>query len=308
MSLSHHVERYVTFKQQLGYKYGTEARLLRAWADYAQACGDLFLCNERSIDWACKAPSPGSVRRRLLTVRGLAVWLHAEDPRHEIPSRTAVGPAKKTRPAPYLLTRSQIEQIMDAALTLRPTGSITPHTYRCLIGLIAVTGLRCSEAVSLRLTDLTADGLIIRETKFGKSRLVVLHDSTRAALSRYLESRKRARGSDDHLFVLATGRPPTSTTLTDTFIKLARKTGLRGGPGEPGTRLHDLRHGFAARSLEAALATDRDRVHRHMLALGTYLGHVSVSSTYWYLEATPLLLRQIADVAESAQQGGPCDD
>ena len=100
MSLSHHVERYVTFKQQLGYKYGTEARLLRAWADYAQACGDVFLHNERSIDRACKAPSPGSVRRRLLTVRGLAVWLHAEDPRHEIPSRAAVGPAKKPRPAP----------------------------------------------------------------------------------------------------------------------------------------------------------------------------------------------------------------
>ena len=87
------------------------------------------------------------------------------------------------------------------------------------------------------------------------------------------------------------------------FVKLARQVGLRGGPGEPGPRLHDLRHRFAVRSLEHTVAADRDSANRHMLALATYLGHNSVSSTYWYLEATPVLLRDIARKAEQAHAG-----
>ena len=76
--------------------------------------------------------------------------------------------------------------------------------------------------------------------------------------------------------------------------------GLRGPKGAPGTRLYDLRHAFATRSLEKAVATDRDSISRHMLALSTYMGHAEVSSTYWYLEATPVLLEQVATVTENA--------
>ena len=300
MTLMQHVERYAAFMRHLGYRYQTQERMLRAWARHAMAQGDRFARAESMIEWVFEASSPGSIRNRFGAVRRFAIWLNAEDPRHEIPPRSAVGRANRSRPTPRFLTPKQIKRLMDAALSLQPTDSITPHTYHYMFGLIAATGLRASEACALRLADLVPDGLIVRQTKFRKSRLIGLHHSTRTALNRYLEIRKQYGGSDEHLFVLDTGRPPAKTTLTHVFIKLARQTGLRGGPGEPGTRLHDLRHGFAVRSLETATKTDRDSVNRHILALSTYLGHASVSSTYWYLQATPALLRQIAETAENA--------
>ena len=106
-----------------------------------------------------------------------------------------------------------------------------------------------------------------------------LHRSTRDALRKYVALRMSKGGEDDHLSVLSTGRPPAPITVTKAFIKVARQVGLRGGPGERGTRLPDLRHAFACRSLENAVATDRDSVNRHMLALSTYLGHARVSDT-----------------------------
>lgn len=299
MTLGQHVERYITFKRKLGYQYVGHERILQAWAKQAMAHGETFIAADRVVDWVAKVASPGSVRNRMSTVRNFAVWLHAEDSRHQIPPRDAVGRANRSRPAPHLLTRSQIKQLMQAALSLSPANSITPQTWHYLIGLIAVTGLRASEACALRLTDFTVDGLIVRQTKYSKSRLVVLDQSTRDALNRYLKYRERLGDTSDHLFVLSTGRAPARSTLTHVFIKLARQTGLRGPPGEPGPRLHDLRHGFAVRALEKMVATDRDSVNRHILALSTYLGHVNVSSTYWYLEATPVLLRQIAVATEN---------
>ena len=214
-----------------------------------------------------------------------------------------LGPTTLRRPAPYLLTDAEIDTLMEAALSLPPKGSITPHTWHCIIGLMATTGLRRCEACALRLTDITADGLVVRETKFQKSRLVPLHGSTVDALDRYLTIRRRCGAASEHLFVLSTGRAINPDIATGMFVKLARQVGLRGGPGKPGPRLHDLRHRFAVRSLEHTVATDRDSANRHMLALATYLGHNSVSSTYWYLEATPVLLRDIARKAEQAHAG-----
>ena len=146
--------------------------------------------------------------------------------------------------------------------------------------------------------DITPDGLLVRETKFRKSRLVPLHDSTWRALERYLQLRARAGSGDDHPFVLSSGKPPSPNSVTRTFVGLALRLGLRHGGRGCGVRLHDLRHSFAVRALERVSATSREGVNRHMLALSTYLGHVNVASTYWYLEATPALMRQVAPVTE----------
>ena len=298
-----HVERYVSFKRQLGYKLTEGARLLRVFADYAMAHGDRFTRIDRMLDWAAAAPSPVSMHNRLSAVRVFATWMHAEDGRHEVPPKDTPPRNVRRRPAPRLMTPDQIKQVMQAALSVGPAGSISPYTYHYMIGLLAVTGMRRSEALELRLSDVTADGLVVRETKFRKSRLVPLHDTTREALDRYLEIRKRNAGADDHLFVVSTGRSPHPSNVTETFTRLARQVGLRGGPGERGPRLHDLRHSFCVRSLEAAVAVGRDEVNRHALALTTYVGHSKVSSTYWYLEATPTLLRQVAQAAEYAHMG-----
>ena len=211
------------------------------YAGYATQCDDAFARASGMLAWASAAGTPGQKRRRLGVVRGFALWLHAEDQRHEIPPRDAFGKTASHRPAPHLLTPAQIQRLMEAALALPPAGSISPQTYRCLFGLMATTGLRRSEAVALRLTDLTPDGLVVRDSKLGKSRLVPLHPSTQDALGTYLALRASHGGKDDHLFVLSTGRPPAPATLTNAFIKVARQTGLRGEPGEPGPRLHDLR-------------------------------------------------------------------
>ena len=303
MTLQAHVDRYVALKRHLGYKFVNNERILRSWAAWAMTRGDDLIVADTMLGWACDASSSATAGKRLSVGRRFAVWLQAEDPRHEVPPKSVLGPTSRRRPAPYLLTNAEVRTLMAAALSLPPKGSITPHTWHCIIGLMATTGLRRCEACALRLTDITADGLVVRETKFQKSRLVPLHGSTVDALDRYLTIRRRCGAASEHLFVLSTGRAINPDIATGMFVKLARQVGLRGGPGERGPRLHDLRHRFAVHSLEHTVATDRDAANRHMLALATYLGHNSVSSTYWYLEATPVLLRHIARQAEHAHAG-----
>ena len=146
--------------------------------------------------------------------------------------------------------------------------------------------------------SLGPDGLMVRNAKNRRDRLAPLHESARRALDEYLVTRKRKGGPGEHMFVLASGRPMRSTYLTAIFILLARKAGVRGGPGELGPRLHDLRHGFAVSALEGCIFSSRRDVGRHMLALSTTLGHANVTGTYHCLEATPVLMRQVSEAAE----------
>jgi integrase len=140
---------------------------------------------------------------------------------------------------------------MMAALELAPKGSISPHTYHHLFGLLAATGLRISEALALKRNDLTDDGLIVRSGKLGKSRLLPIHPTTRQALNRYLAVRDRLNAGGDDLFAVTTGRAPQKSTVYQVFRRLAHQLGLRDLGRTPGPRVHDLRHTFAVRSLEA---------------------------------------------------------
>ena len=188
---------------------------------------------------------------------------------------------------------------MAEALSLPPAGSLTPLTFHTIIGLIACTGLRRSEATGLLLGDLGPDGFLVRNTKnHAGTALSPCTKVPAVALDDYLVVRKRQGGHCEHLFVLASGRPVNPGYLTDTFILLARKAGVRGKAGEPGPRLHDLRHGFAVAALQGSISSSRKDVGRHMLALSTYLGHTRVVDTYWYLEATPVLMRQVSVATE----------
>ena len=303
MMLMEQVERYVALKRALGLSYAEPAQLLRTYAAQADAHGDTFVIGATVLDWASRTSSNRQARKRLCVVRGFAAMLHAEDPRHEVPSADYFGKRATRRKAPNLLSPGQLGRIMDAALALPPAGSITPLTFHYMLGLIAATGLRRSEAIKLLLTDITPDGLHIRNTKFGGNRLVPLDDSVCRAIDEYFAVRKQLHSLDEHLFVLSTGRSVSPHYLTSTFIKLAREVGVRGGPGEPGPRLHDLRHGFAVRALESVECMDRKDIGRHMLALSTYLGHASVANTYWYLEATPVLLGKVSDATERLHAG-----
>ena len=301
MSLISEVDRYVKLKRALGYKFVDIERMLRSYARFAAERGDESVRAATAIEWASQAPSPERSCVKLRVVRAFAVALHAEDKLHELPPRNIFGKQRARRRSPRLLTTEQIRDLLDAALSMPPAGSITPRTWHYMFGLMAATGLRVSEAAALRVSDITPDGLLIRQTKFRKSRLVYIHPTVRNALDDYLAIRRRTGGSDDHLFVLSSGRPPTPGYACQAFRRIARKAGLRAGSGTPGPTPHDLRHGFAVRSLEQL--DDKEDPGRHMLALSTYLGHVSVSGTYWYLEATPALLGRIARATERAHAG-----
>jgi len=198
---------------------------------------------------------------------------------------------------PHIYTKQEIQQLLDAAAQLGPQGSLRPHTYRCLFGLLAATGLRISEAISLHLDDVTSDGLIVRRTKFQKSRQVPLHSTVTAELHRYIEKRLRFDRTGDHVFVSQRKRPLIYQVVNQTFLKIVRSLGLHPGPGKRGPRIHDLRHTMAVRALEAA-PSDHEGVGRHMRALSTYLGHSRVATNYWYLHSTPHLMKGLADACE----------
>jgi len=161
--------------------------------------------------------------------------------------------------------------------------------------------MRVSEAIGLRLEDITPDGIVIRSTKFRKSRLIPLHETAQAGLERYLERRRPYAPYDDHVFVSLWGTPLRYVDVQGTFKSAADRLGLPTRHGRP--TLHSLRHTFAVRALEAC-PDDRGRIGHHMLALSTYLGHGNVAYTYWYLEATPELMEGIAERCESFLVGG----
>jgi integrase len=204
---------------------------------------------------------------------------------------------------PHIYTSDEIRRLLHAASQLTPKGSIRPATYVALFALLISTGLRISEALSLQIDDLTSDGLLIRNTKFRKTRLVPLHATVQQGLNRYLDRRRQIGDGSRSLFVSIQGIRLACVTVNHVFLELSRSVGLRGGPGSGGPRIHDFRHSFAVRSLETCHG-GKEEVARHMLALSTYLGHAHPSDTYYYLQATPKLMEGTAHAGESFFRGG----
>jgi len=230
-------------------------------------------------------------------VRRFAQLMHAEDARHEVPPAGVFG-KRAPRRTPYIYTPKEIRALLKTASSLGPRGSLRPKIFVAMLGLIAATRLRISEAIALRLDDITSAGLVIQQTKFRKSRLVPLHLTTRSALESYLVLRTRFARTDDAVFLSERGTRVRYPTVISTFLTLVRTMGIHPGPGQRGPRIHDLRHTFAVRSLEQC-ASNGDAVAKHMLALSTYLGHAHIFDTYWYLQATPRLLAEVAAQTES---------
>lgn len=300
--LSQDVARYIDLHQAMGFKFRTQSLLLRNFIGFAEQHNDGYIRTSRILDWAAQAPSPEQRRNRLATVRRFALAMHAEDSRHNVPPADAFGRGWFRRRKPFIYSPEQVAMLVRAASQLKPVNSIRPATYSTLFALLAATGLRISEALTLEVQDITDDGLLVRATKFKKHRLVPVHLSTRQALERYLRSRARVPTTSATLFISASGTALCYSTVITTFLGLMRSIGLRETSGKGGPRIHDLRHTFAVRSLERC-ASGGEAVARHATALSTYLGHAHISDTYWYLQATPLLMGQIAKAGESLYRG-----
>ena len=293
------VESYLALRRAAGYELKNQEYRLKNFARFAAECGDNFVSIPTVMKWASQIDSP---HYRLETVIPFARHVQAEDERHQVPSSKAFG-NRRARRIPFIFTPSESNLLVEEATHLEPIESLRPHTYSTLFGLLFASGLRISESLNLLIDDCTRDGLLIRRTKFQKSRLVPLHETAVAGVERYLERRKRTASGDDHLFVSLRGRGLSQNAVFNTFDELRRKIGLDRGRGGRRPRVHDIRHTFAVRALEAC-PEGRDNVGRHMLALSTYMGHSHINHTYWYLDATPHLMRDIVEACEAFLKRG----
>jgi integrase/recombinase XerD len=296
-SLGQAVHEYLAMRRALGYGLRTAGRVLLQFVAFLDTQGATHITIPLALQWA---HATSSSRRtawpalRLSMVRGFARYRSAADPRTEVPP-VHLLPFRPAHPRPYLYTDDEIGHLLAAADQLPSRRGLRPVTYRCLLSLLIVTGLRISEARHLSPDDIdwTEGVLTIRGTKFGKSRLVPLHPSSLAALADY--ARRRAQLLDGRtaagFFISDRGKPLHPSVIYQTFYRLSRQTGLRSPGVSHGPRLHDFRHRFALRTLVQWYRAGED-VERRLPLLSTYLGHVRVSDTYWYVTACPELLGQ----------------
>jgi integrase len=301
VSLQARVEQYLAERRKLGFALRSMGPRLFSFTRYVAATnhhGPLSV--ELMATWARQAKAGRGDRptwaRRLKALRPFTSWLRQFEPATEVPDEAVFG-AVPGRMTPHVYREAEIIELLAAARKLGPDGGLRPAVMETLFGLIACTGLRISEALGLLDADVDLKGgvLTIRQSKFGKSRLVPLHPSAIEALERYRTQRARYVRSAPELpfFVASRGRllgePIGDRQVHRIFDDLRRQLGWvdRGSHGTP--RIHDLRHAFAVRRLVLWHEQGVD-VGQRMLALATYLGHVKVSSTYWYLTGVPELM------------------
>ena len=300
--LTQAVTSYIAMRRATGFAFLSEGSLLQSFAAFSDAAGKQHISSETAIEWARLAVSLSQRARRLGQVIRFARYIRAEDLHHQIPP-AVFGSENHPRPVPYIFSRDDIQHILQASLELGKRNTFRGHTYSTFFALLACTGLRVSEAIHLCFQDITADGLVIRCSKFRKSRLIPIHETTQSALEQYIRRRRAYTPLDDHVFVSLRRRAILLRDAETAFHDLVEKIGLPHGVGLPRPTIHSLRHTFAVRALETC-PDGRDRITKHMLALSTYLGHSKVADTYWYLEATPDLMRNIADVSQRYFTGG----
>lgn len=282
---------YLTLRRSLGFKLERAGRLLPDFVAYVEQSGSRVITVPLALAWA-KQPSDATPywwAARLSMVRGFAGYARTLDSRHEVPPGDLMS-APRPRLLPYIYSEADVRALMDA--TYRVRDPFRSHTYRTLIGLLASTGMRVGEAIGLDRTDLDSkEGILtVRDGKFGKSREVPLHPTTLDAVQEYVRQRSRrfSRPRSPAFFLSLAGTRLFYKNVHSAFLRLVAWAGLtERKPRRP--RIHDLRHSFAVHTLADAYRAGLD-VERQLPVLSTYLGHVSPSSTYWYLSAVPELL------------------
>lgn len=302
--LHNHLDRYLELRRALGFQMRIEGRLLQDFATFLE--GRTLaepLIAQAAIDWACSRGGSEWQAKRLSIARCFLVHLRAHFPDVEVPPPGIIPSG--ARPTPYIYSEAQILALMNEAQALKPAGSLRPQTYAALIGLLASCGLRPGEAVRLRRADVELDSqpprLVVRETKFRKSRLVPIDASTAEALRSYATTRKQL-GFDDlspSFFVAEGGSPLAYSTVGRTFHGIAsRCLTIHPTAGCHGPNLRCLRHTFAVRRILDWYTRGLD-VHKYLPHLSVYLGHAKPKHTYWYLTATPELLSTAGSRFES---------
>jgi integrase/recombinase XerD len=293
------LQEYLALRRGLGFKLHDAGLVLSRFVAFMEEHQASHITIPHALEWVQQAKTvrPAERARRLGFVRGFARYRSATDPLTEVPP-TRLLPYSSTRARPYLYTEQEVRALLEAALQLPtawPSTPLRPWVFHCLLGLLSVTGLRISEALDLKLDDVDLEQrvLTIRAAKFGRSRLVPLHPSTCSVLLYYLERRKRHLGKrrSDYVFVSNRGTRLDLGRVHRAFYVMSQQIGLRAHGARNGPRLHDFRHRLAVQVLTRWYESGEDPARR-LPALSTYLGHVCVASTYWYLSGSPELMAQ----------------
>jgi len=286
--------KYLALRRGLGYQLRTQGVLLLDFARYADETGHYGpITIELATSWTMLSKaSPPSIAQRLSVVRQFARHRVAFDPLTEVPPAGLLGSPVR-RKSPHIYTDREIAELLLVAGTLRPQGGLRSKTYIVLFSLLASTGLRISECRHLTHQDVDLDAglLIIRETKFRKTRLVPLHLSAVTALRCYVDTRNSYLDTAPSEFFFRTDHAGSlrKSAVEATFGYLRTRLGWIGQGHVRRPRIHDLRHTFAVRRLVRWYEEGAD-IDKKIFALSTYLGHAKISDTYWYLSAVPELL------------------
>ncbi|SRR6266849_1473823 len=293
-------EAYLTLRRGLGFKLRQHGPLLADFVAYLERAGSSTVTTAVALAWATEPQDVQPCRwgQRLCVVRGFARYLSALDPTTEVPPPDLLSQHHR-RPVPYLYTEEEVVTLLSATDALSP--ALRAATHRCLFGLLAATGMRICEGIALDRSDVDLDAgvILIRQTKFNKSRQLPLLASVIEELGRYATQRDQlcTRPKVPSFFVSTVGTRLIDTSVHGVFAKLVAQVGLepRCGSGRP--RIHDFRHSFAVSSLLDWYRANAD-VAARMPLLSAYLGHASPASTYWYLQAAPELLALAAERLE----------
>lgn len=289
------LEKYLSMRKGLGYKYKHQTQRLPHFITFMEKHKASVITTKLALEWATlptdrHASWPG----RLSEVRGFARYLISFDSRTEVPPAGMLPESGRSKP--YVYSNTEIDALLTTAFALPPAEGLRRWTCHTLFGLIAVTGMRISEAMGLERDDVDLDSgiLTIRLTKFGKSRLVPLHPTSHSALHRYALQRDVHLGSrcGSTFFVTEQGGRLLQHHVYHVFRRLCREIGLQSD-GRARPRVHDLRHRFAIQTLLNWYREGKD-VEQKLPVLSTYLGHASVRDTYWYLSACPELMEEAA--------------
>ncbi|PRD40762.1 integrase [Phyllobacterium phragmitis] len=288
---------YLDLRRALGFKLETDERYLLNFAAFMERRHATHITVKLAAKWAQQPASvdPNYHAGRLRAVRSFARYRILTDPHTEIPP-TDLLPRQRIAFQPHIFSKAEIERIL--AGSWRQWAGAT--WFYCLgrytiYGLLSVTGMRVGEVLNLDLEDVDLDlGVItIRNAKFGKSRLVPVHETTRIALQRYREEREAhlAGRKVAAFFISVPCRRIIPSVLDRAFRRLTKRIGMRGTSDPTGPRLHDLRHTMAVEVLRRCYSAGADP-ERRLPALSTYLGHTNLNYTYWYLHQNPELMTE----------------
>jgi integrase/recombinase XerD len=287
---------YLELRRGLGFKLERHAELLGQFIGWLEDHGAATVTTADALAWVTlpERANPGWLQYRMQAVRGFAAYLATLDPSAEVPP-PGILPGGPRRAVPYLYSDADIAALFAQAGRLKTP--LRQKTFKMLIGLMAVTGIRGGEAIALDDEDFDPGRglLLVRHAKLGRHRLLPLHPTTVTAVQSYRQLRDQVfpRPRSQALLVSTAGTRLIRRRAGQTFAALARRAGLASRSGNCRPRPHDLRHSFAVATL-LAWCHDGGDVAARMPLLSAYLGHSDPRHTYWYLTGTPELLAEAA--------------